>query len=192
MGLLYTDIWKGPSLKGGHGAIWADVDGNDLPDLYLPLIISGTRPDLFMHNKGRGVAFADLDNDGDVDFAVGTKRAARNYIIRNDLRDGGNWLKVRLLGANGQAGAFGAVTCVYPASQTGGQLLAVRESQSNCGYLGQNDPVLHFGLGHRTSVDVVVKFVDGTKATRHRVTANQTVLIAGAPEVVGKLREVTK
>lgn len=127
----------------------------------------------------RGVAFADLDNDGDMDFAFGTKRAARNFIIRNDLNGGGNWLKVRLVAVNGQVGAFGAKTTLYPADRAGDGLLAMRESQSNCGYLGQNDPVLHFGLGQRTHVDVVVKFLDGSKAARHRVPANQTLLITG-------------
>jgi len=198
--LSFTEIWDGPSLRGGHGAMWADVDGDGLPDLYLPLIISGALPDLFMHNKGSGVfveegqrrgiadpdggshgaAWCDLDNDGDVDFAFGTKRAACNYIIRNDLCGGGNWLKVRLRAGNGQAGAFGAKTYVYPAGQAGGALLGMRESQSNCGYLGQNDPMLHFGLGHRTRADVVVVFIDGTKVTKHRVAANQTVLIVGS------------
>ena len=85
----------------------------------------------------------------------------------------------KLVTAQGQAGAFGAKTYIYPAGQAGGTLLAMRESQSNCGYLGQNDPVLHFGLGDRSCVDVVVLFLDGTKLSRCRVTANQTILIKG-------------
>lgn len=130
-------------------------------------------------NDPRGVAFADLDNDGDMDFAIGDKRAHRNYIIRNDLRGGGNWLKVRLVSANGQAGAFGARTSIYPSGQAGGTVLGTRESQSNYGYLGQNDPVLHFGLGQRKKVDVVVTFLDGTTATRTNVAANQRIVISG-------------
>jgi hypothetical protein len=55
----------------------------------------------------------------------------------------------------------------------------MRESQSNCGYLGQNDPVLHVGLGHRTSVAVVVNFLDRTATTKLRVASNQAVLISG-------------
>jgi len=70
-------------------------------------------------------------------------------------------------------------TYIYPADRAGGELLAMRESQSNCGYLGQNDPLLHFGLGRRSYVDVVVLFLDGTKALRHRVPVNQTILIEG-------------
>jgi hypothetical protein len=80
---------------------------------------------------------------------------------------------------NGQAGAFGAKTYIYPADRAGGAPLAMRESQSNCGYLGQNDPVLHFGLANRSYVDVVVLFLDGAKAVRHRVPVNQTILITG-------------
>ena len=128
-------------------------------------------------NDPRGIAFADLDNDGDMDFAVGEKRAHRNYILRNDLSGGENWLKVRLVAANGQAGAFGAKTTIYPTGQPGATPLGMRESQSNCGYLGQNDPVLHFGLGPHTQVDVVVRFLDGTRIKKTAVPANQTILI---------------
>ena len=132
-------------------------------------------------NDPRGVAFADFDRDGDLDFAFGTKRAPRNFIIRNGLRKGGHWLKVRLITADGQAGAFGAKTMIYRDGQAGGELLGMRESQSNSGYLGQNDPVLHFGLGTQVRVDVVVRFLDGTTSTRQGVKANQTITVVGIP-----------
>jgi hypothetical protein len=197
-GHLYTNdggtFLHAQSFSGvaGYMGGFADLDNDGDLDLYFAgdakvFINDGTgfyAPGPAVSDAGksdpRGVAFADIDNDGDVDFAFGTKRAARNYIIRNDLLGGGNWLKVRLVTSNGQAGAFGAKTIIYPTGRSGGALLAMRESQSNCGYLGQNDPVLHFGLGHRTSVDVVVMFLDGTKTTRYCVAANQTVLITSA------------
>ena len=128
-------------------------------------------------NDPRGIAFADLDNDGDLDFAIGCKRS-RNWLVRNDLNSG-NWLKVRLISPQSQAGAFGAKTRVYPAKQSPNKLLGLRESRSNNGYLGQDDPVLHFGLGAHQSVDVVVTFLDGTEVTQTNVAAKQTVTIRG-------------
>ena len=119
--ISFTDVWKGPGLKGGHGAMWADVDGDDLPDLYLPLIISDTLPDLFMHNRGdgkfseegemrgiadrdggsHGAAWCDLDNDGDYDLINGTTfddgSGIQNDVFRND--GSGNFTEVALAAA---------------------------------------------------------------------------------------------
>ncbi|MFQ5652008.1 MAG: choice-of-anchor D domain-containing protein, partial [bacterium] len=124
----------------------------------------------------RAVGFADIDNDGDLDFAFGCKRS-RNWLVRNDLTGGGNWLKVRLISPQGQAGAYGAKVYVYPAGQAGISQLGLRQARSNNGYLGQNDPVLHFGLGSHTAVDVVVDFLDGTRITQQNVPAGITLLI---------------
>ncbi len=124
----------------------------------------------------RGIGLADIDNDGDLDFAIGAKRS-RNYLIRNDLSGSGNWLKIKLISPFGQAGAFGAKLKVYPFGQLGGQLLAFREARSNNGYLGQNEPVMHVGLGGNTSVDVEVIFLDGRKVTQTGVPVNQTITI---------------
>jgi hypothetical protein len=188
----------------GYMGGFADLDNDGDVDLYFAgdatvflndgagRYAAGPAVPVVGSNDPRGVAFADLDGDGDLDFAFGTKRSARNYIIRNDLRGGGNWLKVRLVAPNGQAGAFGAKTYVYAEGQAGGALLGMRQSQSNCGYLGQNDPTLHFGLGHRTGVDVGVVFVDGTTTAMHHVPANQTILIAGSKEDTGRRHEATE
>jgi hypothetical protein len=132
-------------------------------------------------NDPRAIAFADIDGDGDLDFAIGCKRS-RNWLVRNDLKGGGHWLKVRLVSPQGQAGAFGARASIYPANQAGQQpprLLGMREARGNNGYLGQDDPVLHFGLGEIEAVDLVVKFVDGSTTVRRNVSAGQTILVAG-------------
>lgn len=123
-------------------------------------------------NDPRGIAFADIDNDGDLDFAVGCKRSG-NLLIRND-RDAGNWLKIRLVSPQGQAGAFGAKVSIHAVD---GRFLGMREARSNNGYLGQNDPVLHFGLGKMPTVDVRVIFLDGTEKMINTVAANQTITV---------------
>ena len=131
-------------------------------------------------NDPRAIAFADIDNDGDLDFAVGVKRS-RNWLVRNDYAGNNNWLKVKLISPSGQAGAFGAKVRIYPAGTGGkGPSLAFREARSNYGYLGQDDPVLHFGLGRRRSVDVVVVFLDGSVVTATAAEAKQVVTVKGS------------
>ena len=126
----------------------------------------------------RAIAFADVDADGDLDFAVGAKRS-RNWLVRNN-KNSGNWLKVRLVSQRGQAGAFGAKVSVYPSSAPGSLPIGIRESRSNNGYLGQDDPTLHFGLGAQDSVTVIVNFLDGTMRVVTDVPANQTITVSGS------------
>ena len=148
-----------------------DGSGNFSPGPAVP--VSGI-------NDPRAIAFADIDNDGDVDFAVGVKRS-RNWLVRNDYTGTNNWLKVKLVSPSGQAGAFGAKVRVYPAGANGnGSSLGFREARSNYGYLGHDDPVLHFGLGRHRSVDVMVIFGDGSTITASNVSANQTIMIDGS------------
>jgi hypothetical protein len=126
-------------------------------------------------NDPRGIAFADMDNDGDLDFAVACKRSG-NLLVRNDGDAGNNWLKIRLISPQGQAGAFGAKVSIYAPD---GDLLGMREARGNNGYLGQNDPVLHFGLGKTTAVEVRVAFLDGTEKVVSTVGANRTLTADG-------------
>ena len=122
----------------------------------------------------RGIAFADIDNDGDLDFAIACKRSPNRLVRNND--NSGNWLKIELISPGGQTGAFGAITRLYRPG-TSGQLLGQRESRSNNGYLGQNDPVVHLGLGKHDTVDVVTTFLGGKTVQRRGLSANQTITI---------------
>lgn len=113
----------------------------------------------------RAIAFADINDDGDLDFAIAAKRSS-NWLVRNDFNSG-NWLKVKLVSPLGQAGAFGAKTFVYPAGSIGVTQIGHRESKSNYGYLGQDDPLLHFGLGDARQAGRV-PWIDATPHLRSR------------------------
>ena len=125
----------------------------------------------------RAIAFADIDGDGDLDFAIGAKRSS-NWMVRNNV-SGPNWLRVVLISPQGQLGAFGAKVAIYPDGRIGASMIGMRESRSNNGYLGQDDPTLHFGLGSVGAVTVIATFLDGTIRTLTGVTANQTVTVDG-------------
>ena len=125
----------------------------------------------------RAIAFADIDADGDVDFAIGAKRSS-NWLIRNNV-SGANWLKVILISPQGQLGAFGAKVSIYPDGMIGAGMIGMRESRSSNGYIAQDDPTLHFGLASTDTVTVIVAFLDGTIRTVTGVAANQTVTVDG-------------
>ena len=171
----------------GYMGGFADLDNDGDLDLYFagdskvylndstgnftagpPMPVSGL-------DDPRSVAFADIDFDGDLDLALGVKRSG-NRLIRNNFNQG-HWLKAQLISPQGQVGAFGAKISVYPAGSD--TLLALREARSNNGYLAQNDPTLHIGLGSHTVVDIKVEFLDGTIVNRKNVPAHQTVVIDG-------------
>lgn len=197
VGHLYRNVGAGRFV---HLRDFSDVDGfmggfADLDnDGDLDLVFAGD--DMVYLNDGRGrfsagpsvpvngirdpraIGFADIDADGDLDFAVGVKYS-RNWLVRNDF-NGGYWLKIRLRSPRGQAGAFGAKVSVYAAGAAGNSPIAVRESRSANGYLGQDDPVLHVGLGGRRRVDVMVTFLNGMTRVLTNVAANRTVMIDGA------------
>ena len=125
----------------------------------------------------RAIAFADIDGDGDLDFAIGAKRSS-NWLVRNNV-SGTNWLRVVLISPQGQLGAFGTKVAIYPDGRVGASMIGMRESRSNNGYLGQDDPTLHFGLGSVSAVTVIATFLDGMIRTLTGVTANQTVTVDG-------------
>jgi hypothetical protein len=134
-------------------------------------------------NDPRAIAFADIDDDGDLDFAIGAKRSS-NWLVRNN-GSGANWLKVVVISPQGQLGAFGTKVAIYPDGMVGAGMIGMRESRSNNGYLGQNDPTLHFGLGSVSTVTVIATFLDGTIRTVTGIGSNQTVTIDGRASLSG-------
>ena len=123
----------------------------------------------------RTVAFADIDNDGDPDFTL-TAKFGRPYLVRNEFNSG-QWLKVGLFATYGQVGAFGAKIRVFAAGTS--TLLGYREVKSSFGYLAQDDPVIHFGLGASTLVDVQVIYLNGSVVTVHNVNSRRTLILNG-------------
>ncbi|HJS42527.1 MAG TPA: FG-GAP-like repeat-containing protein [Gemmatimonadales bacterium] len=124
---------------------------------------------------GRGAAFADYDNDGDLDVVV-INHAGAAALLRNDGGNRNHWLKVRVEGR-----AAGARIRVVADT-----LVAVREVGAQSSYLSQNDPTEHFGLAARKQVDsVVITWPDGKREALTHVAADQTVR-AGARATTGK------
>ena len=119
----------------------------------------------------RGLAFGDIDNDGDIDAVVGNI-GGPPQIFRNDaLKSGNHWLLVRAL--SGNRDAVGArVTVVAKRRRFVGFVLPAYS------YLSSNDPRVHFGLGKVDTIDAIeVVWVDGTRERFHALGADQEITV---------------
>ena len=117
---------------------------------------------------GRGLAAADYDNDGDIDFAVGT--IGGNVGLLRNTGAGGHWLVVDFEPAT--PGTVVTVTTADGFQQE-------RELLAGTSYLSSADPRAHFGLGVEDEVETVsVRWPDGTEAVQSAVPADQILEIS--------------
>jgi hypothetical protein len=148
-----------------------------------------------------GLCFGDIDGDGDLDI-IGynqTYPTRTLNVYRNDL-PAKNWLNVRTVGLAGNSGAAGAKISVYAAGTN--QLLwyeqvAQYDFQVATSYYGRAQTERHFGLGSRSTVDVVVEFPQSGHVTRiNGVAANQTINVlesgASQPALAGDYNQSAK
>ncbi|MDP6751908.1 MAG: CRTAC1 family protein, partial [Candidatus Poribacteria bacterium] len=98
---------------------------------------------------GRGAAFGDYDNDGDIDILVNNAHDVPT-LWRNDTKSMHHWLMVKLVGQNGNRYGIGAKTKVITPAQTWSA-----ECRAGASYMSTNDSRLHFGLGQTRSIELV-------------------------------------
>jgi Flp pilus assembly protein TadD len=126
----------------------------------------------YFHNPyvGRGAAFADYDNDGDLDVIV-VNHGGPAVLLRNDGGNRAHWLKVKLEGRRSNRMAIGAKIRVVAEHTT-----QVREVGAQASYLSQNDLTEHFGLGTIAEVDsLAVTWPSGLRQVWTGLASNQTV-----------------
>ena len=105
----------------------------------------------------RGLAYADIDGDGDLDLAM-TQAGGSAVLLRNDQRLDNHWLRLKLRALPPNVHAIGARAVVEVSGTR--HYRTVMPSRS---YLSQVEPVLTFGLGAAERVDAVtITWPDGT------------------------------
>ena len=109
---------------------------------------------------GRGAAFGDVDNDGDMEVLVGNDGGPARLLI-NEIGNRNHWLGLRLTGAGGRD-MLGARVAV---ERRGAETLW-RRARSDGSYASANDPRVVVGLGESAAApDVTVHWPDGQVET---------------------------
>jgi FG-GAP-like repeat/ASPIC and UnbV/PPIC-type PPIASE domain len=198
------------------GLNFGDVDNDGFPDFYLgsgnPSYASPI-PNVLFHNnggraftditassgtgvlpKGHGIAFADLDNDGDEDIFVvmggavpGDRQAARLF---ENPGNGNSWLTVRLVGEKSNRAAVGARVKVTVQDGAAGTR-SIYRTVSSGGSFGASPFEQHIGLGKTAGMVTVEVWwpASNIRQTFPAVRPNQTIEIK---ELGKEFRAITR
>ena len=136
-------------------------------------------PGILEAAPGRGMAFGDFDNDGDVDVVVNCVNDVPQ-LLRCDSTTGNNWLKVKTVGVKSNRSGIGArVICKLENGRT-----LIDEVRSGGSYLSQSDLRVHFGLGKSARVDLEIRWPSGQVDRISGVTPNRVLRVVegGGPQ----------
>ena len=99
--------------------------------------------------SSRGLAMADVDDDGDLDALI-VDIDHRPRLLENRSRRAGHWVSVRLQGTSSNRDGIGALVRVTADGTTW-----TRDMRRTDGLFSSNDPRLHFGLGEASSITAI-------------------------------------
>ena len=117
---------------------------------------------------GRGVAFADFDNDGFLDLVVGNN-GDPPLLLHNSGGNGNHFVNFRLVGTKSNRDAMGARVRIVAAGVS-----QIREIAGGGSYLSQSDLRANFGLGQATRVQTVeISWPSGQKQAFHDLEADK-------------------
>ena len=175
-----NDGWRDVLLVNGH--VFPEVDAledSDLsyrepPVLYRSLlgerfedISASAGPGIRQERTARGLALADIDNDGRVEVLINSQNE-RPALLDQQGSATGSWIVLHLEGSVSNRSAIGAKVRVKSNAKT--QRGEVRGGGS---YLSQHDLRLHFGLGSDTEVDVDLWWPSGIEQRLEGLAAGQ-------------------
>ena len=149
-----------PSTALGTGQSFVDVSASLGPAFSKPA-------------AGRGAAFADLDDDGDIDIVVANLDAAP-AVLRNEGGSARHWLTVTLRGTRSNRQGIGAIVRVV--DDRGRTQSGISSTASS--YQSSSDPRVHFGLGDGKAIrSVEVRWPSGTVQLVSDVAADRVLAV---------------
>ncbi len=132
---------------------------------------------------GRGLAAADFDNDGNVDFVI-ENLDGQPLLLHNPGMPGTHWVSFELAGTKSNRLALGARVTI-----TAGGVTQTDEVRSGGSYLSQSDFRVHFGLAKATRIDSVeIRWPSGKVETAKNFAADHFYAVLEGSGVVDSER----
>jgi len=129
-------------------------------------------PGILERAAGRGCAFGDFDNDGDIDVLVNCVNSVPQ-LLRCDRTGRTNWLKIKTIGVKSNRSGIG--TRIYCQTENGHRQMD--EVRSGGSFISQNDLRVHFGLGSSSKANLELHWPSGLVQTIDNVSANRIVTV---------------
>ncbi|WP_298368278.1 VCBS repeat-containing protein [uncultured Lutibacter sp.] len=122
-----------------------------------------------------GAAYADLDNDGDLDIVVNNINDKASVLKNNAIElDNGNFLKIAFKGPEKNKNGIGTIVKVH--LKNGSQM--IRQLFNTRGFLSSMSNKLHFGLSKNDTIkNVEIIWQDGHKELLSNISLNNEVLV---------------
>ncbi|MBN2008156.1 VCBS repeat-containing protein [candidate division KSB1 bacterium] len=116
----------------------------------------------------KGAAFFDYNRDGFLDIYLSS--VPHNHILYKNLADNGaNWVGFILEGTQSNRDAVGSLVTLYTGAKK-----QIRYTICGNGFMRQDNPWVHFGIGYETSIDsVVIRWPLGLRQVLTNVAINQ-------------------
>ncbi|MCB0687220.1 MAG: CRTAC1 family protein [Saprospiraceae bacterium] len=124
-----------------------------------------------LYSNSRSASYIDFDRDGDEDIIINNYHD-RAYLLRNNLKNPGNWLNIKLIGdptAGVNLDAVGSSITLDSPSKKG----QWREIHSTTGYLSVHPKEQHFGLGPDQKADIMIKWSNGKIVKINNLSSNR-------------------
>ncbi len=180
------DGWKDLFVANGH--VYPGVDKHDIGEKFFQSrllywnrgdgqfhdMVGAAGPGIAAEHSSRGIAIADLDNDGTLEIV--TVNMHQPPSLLKNFATTGNSILVEALMESGRA-ALGAKIDV-----TAGDRTQSDEVRSGGYHISHSDFRVHFGLGDAEIVDIAIRWPDGEKSSFSGVPANTWVVITEADE----------